>query len=636
MGPSRIAPGRRHKSFFVLREGFSLATTAYVPSGVAIACLRISHFRSLKNVELNLGSLTVLVGANNAGKTTILDSLQAAIGASRKALGKEDIHLSEKETDVPKERKAIIDVLIYPTDGNGTKADNFPAGSFWTNLWGEGISQTEPEFNDFVAIRTTIEWSNVHGDYRTTRKFLKEWKQFGDWLSAESKGAAFPNHIEPIAVQYIDAKRDLEEDLRSRGSFWRRLTDDLGLNESDIEKFEAGLTALNTDIIGKSEVLTFLRDTLMEIQSVVAAEKTGVDIAPVPRRLRDLSKGIDVTLSTSGAQSFPLNRHGMGTRSLASLLVFRAFTSWKSSQANKAGDLVHSILALEEPEAHLHPQAQRALFGQIRKIPGQRIVSTHSPYFAGQSRLEDLRLLTKIKGDTNVAQLDLSSLSLDDRRKLDREVIASRGDLLFSRALILFEGETEEQALPIICSKKWGATSHELGFSFVGVGGGNYFPFVWLARNFNIPWYIFSDGEPQAKTGLAAQLARAGIAKTEVLPNVFILPNDNSYEKQLIADGYIDAIEAGISKTLGVDFQANYMRDRDGQPNKKVAGVQTNRVYSGKGGRENAVHDIMRDHKTRLAAPIAQCISELADAKRRCPKCLDGLLGILEKDFGLK
>ncbi len=35
--------------------------------------------------------------------------------------------------------------------------------------------------------------------------------------------------IEPIALHYIDAKRDLEDDLRTRGSFWRRLTDDLGL-----------------------------------------------------------------------------------------------------------------------------------------------------------------------------------------------------------------------------------------------------------------------------------------------------------------------------------------------------------------------------------------------------------------------
>jgi putative ATP-dependent endonuclease of the OLD family len=109
----------------------------------------------------------------------------------------------------------------------------------------------------------------------------------------------------------------------------------------------------------------------------------------------------------------------MGTRSLASLLVFRAYALWRKELAEDGGDKVHTLLALEEPEAHLHPHAQKALFAQVRDIPGQRIVSTHSPYFVAQSRLEDIRLLTKAKSDTNVSQLDVSKLTPDERRKLD-------------------------------------------------------------------------------------------------------------------------------------------------------------------------------------------------------------------------
>ena len=111
-----------------------------------------------------------------------------------------------------------------------------------------------------------------------------------------------------------------------------------------------------------------------------------------------------MSLNSGGASAFPLARHGMGTRSLASLLVFRAFASWRQERAQEGGDEVHTLLALEEPEAHLHPHAQKALFAQIRDIPGQRIVSTHSPYFVAQSRLEDLRLLAKAKSDTTVAR----------------------------------------------------------------------------------------------------------------------------------------------------------------------------------------------------------------------------------------
>jgi putative ATP-dependent endonuclease of the OLD family len=195
----------------------------------------------LQNIEIDIDDLTVMVGANNAGKTSLLDGIQAAIGATRKMLTKDDIYLTEKDTDVPKERKAVIDVLIRAVDEAGKVAESFPDGSYWTNLWGPGISQDATEFFDLVAIRTTLAWSAVHGDYRTSRVFLKEWRPYIDWLSADEKGVVSATQVEPIAMHYIDAKRDLEEDLRSKGSFFRRLTDDLGLTDADVKTFEKSL-----------------------------------------------------------------------------------------------------------------------------------------------------------------------------------------------------------------------------------------------------------------------------------------------------------------------------------------------------------------------------------------------------------
>jgi putative ATP-dependent endonuclease of the OLD family len=604
-------------------------------SGVRIVCLRVSNFRSLQNIEMNVDELTVLVGSNNSGKTSVLDAVQAAIGATRKILTKDDIFLDDGEVDVPKDRSAVIDVLLRPTGDDGEFIDNFPAGSFWTELWGGGISQTLPDFLDQVAIRTTLAWNEAYGDYRTTRNFLQEWKPFQEWLTAVEAGSVSASAIEPVAMHYIDAKRDLEEDLRLKGSFFRRLTDDLGLSDKDVKAIEAALTSLNQDMISKSDVLKHLRETLLKLQDVIVSGQTIVDIAPIPRRLRDLSRGIDVTLGNSGAQAFPLNRHGMGTRSLASLLVFRAFASWREEKARAAGDSIHTFLALEEPEAHLHPQAQRALFGQVRAIPGQRIVSTHSPYFAGQAKLESLRLLIKKGKMTTVSALDLSGVDADDRRKLEREVIASKGDLLFARAIILFEGETEEQALPILCQSRFGMSAHELGFNFVGVGGGNYYPFLWLAKSFDIPWYILSDGEALPLRNLESLLGRAGEPKAADCLNVFIVPGGNDYEKQLLDEGYGDAVEAAISHLYGVKELDDYIAKLNGTPLKKVGGTTILRSYTGKDGRENARLDFMRGHKTRLAAPIAQAIIGLAP-ERRTPKCLVNLFKKLASDFGLK
>ena len=572
-GPTLASVVRCAKSLFQKTKeyvGGPVVSTKAKSSGVRIVSVRISNFRSLQNIEIDIEELTVLVGANNSGKTSILDAIQAAIGATRKFLTKDDIFLDDEEVDVPKDRSAVIDILLKPTDDDGEFIENFPVGSYWTALWGNGVSQSSPDFTDQVAIRTKLTWSEAHGDYRTTRNFLQEWKSFQDWLTATELGSVSASDIEPIAMYYIDAKRDLEEDLRSKGSFFRRLTDDLGLNDADIKDIENTLTNLNQEMISKSDVLKHLGETLVKLQDVIASGQTTVDIAPIPRRLRDLSRGIDVTLSTQGAQTFPLNRHGMGTRSLASLLVFRAFASWREQKAGAAEDKIHTFLALEEPEAHLHPQAQRALFGQVRAIPGQRLVSTHSPYFAGQASLESLRLLIKKGKNTAVSKLDLQNVGADDRRKLEREVIHSKGDILFARAIVLFEGETEEQALPILAQARFGMSAHELGFNFVGVGGGNYFPFLWLAKSLQIPWYVFSDGEAKPVSDLEKHLKRAGEANASACPNVFIIQGGNDYEKQLLDEGYSDAVESAISQLYGDEALDDYISTLDGTPAKNV------------------------------------------------------------------
>ena len=363
--------------------------------------------------------------------------------------------------------------------------DVFPAGSPWLELWGSGIVQDDDE-KDLVAIRTQYSWSAMKAEYVLERRFLKQWSK----TIADATKARFLEKVPPltgvqttpIALFLLDAKRDGAEDIRTRGSIWQKLVSEPGLADKDIEEIEKHLTEINELFVSQSSVLTHVQSHLASVGNVVNCDKNGVSITPVARRLRDLHKGMDVVLSTAGASPFPLVRQGMGTRSLASVLLFRAYTSWKMSM--RKTEALHPFLAIEEPETHLHPHAQRALFGQIQTIPGQRIISTHSPYICAQTSIRTFLHFSKSASETRIRRFDSDPQAVtdEDLRRINREVMNTRGDLLFSRFVVLFEGETEEQAIPAFATHHWNCHPHELGVSFVGVGGKDrYAPFLRLA-----------------------------------------------------------------------------------------------------------------------------------------------------------
>jgi len=590
-------------------------------SGIKIIEVRIRNFRSLKEVNVSLDWLTVLIGGNNSGKTSFLDALFAAIGAGKRVISAEDVFLAPSESKVPKNREITIDLLIRPTDDNGNIIDTFPEGSYWVALWGNGVSQDDKD-NDFVAIRTRMKWDSTRGEYITERKFLVDWQEDSNsWhLSKinETAGSVTAAKIEPLAFHLLDAKRDIRDELQSRSSFWYKLVSDPGLSDAQINDLEKALTELNEDIISDSDVLVHVQEHLNDLYKTIGGDRDSVSITPIPRYLRDLSKGMDVNYATKGAQTFQLVRHGMGTRSLAAVLTFHAYITWRHKNAK--GDKVHPMLALEEPEAHLHPQAQRALFKQLEEIPGQRIISTHSPYIAGQAKVAQFRHFRKDDANTVVTQMDTDLLTPVDLLKIDRMVMNTRGELLYARALVFFEGEqTEDQALPIFAEKYWGQHPNALGITMIGVGGKNaYLPFLRLANSFRIPWYIFSDGETDAVT--AVHKALAAIGELTNSPRVFILPDGKNFEKYITTDEYKDIL---INMIISVGSKNDHHKEA------------LKKEWAGKDNHLEAICKELSNNKTKYGKPIAEAIIGMTQENLRFPVLIRSLFEKMSDDLGL-
>lgn len=525
-----------------------------IESGVFVEEIRVRNFRCLKTIDVKLDDHVVLIGENNSGKSSFIHAIFAAIGAGQRLAGREDIFIASTETEAPKSREVLIDILIRPIDGDGKVIDKFPGASPWLVLWGNGVMQDD-DGKDIVAIRTQLKWNDVRAEYVTERKFLKDWDL--DPAKAHlSKFADVPAvtsaQLEPLALYLLDAQRDIVDDIRSRSSVWGRMVSDHGLPAADVKQLEKDLSDINSKIVAGSKVLSHIEGHLGRYHRLLSCEPGGVKITPLARHLRDLGKGMDIVLSTKRASSFPLNKQSFGTRSLGTVLTFWSHMTWRQQQYGK--DTVHPLLALEEPEAHLHPQAQRALFRQImNEMPGQRIVSSHSPYIAGMTHITKIRHFLKSGDETTVSQISQGgpdALTDDDLRKIDRQIIASRGEILFARALIFFEGETEEQALPDFAEGYWKEHPNDLGMPLIGVGGyAGYSVFLKLAKRFRIPWFIFSDAEPDAVAKLDKTLKDISEEETSKNPQVVLLPNGLNFEKYLVTDEVKDILKELVIKT---------------------------------------------------------------------------------------
>jgi putative ATP-dependent endonuclease of OLD family len=170
----------------------------------------------------------------------------------------------------------------------------------------------------------------------------------------------------------------------------------------------------------------------------------------------------------------------------------------------------------------------------------------------------------------------------------------------------------------------------------VGVGGTDYFPFIWLAQSFGIPWYVFSDGEDKPVKQLAADAKRAGVDDISKAENIVVLLDKLDLEAYLMANGYFDAFEAAIEAVTEKNKIDAYIKDLNGKPGKTINGVASIRDYNGDAGRKRAAHDIVSERKTLYAAPLASAILALKDPSRRVPGRVADLFKVMGKRFGLQ
>src|SRR5699024_8512355 len=398
----------------------------------------------------------------------------------------------------------------------------------------------------YIRLQYTCQYSNEKNRFIESRKFLD---QNYNELTGQNTNVRRENHLSYFPFFYLETFRDIQKEIKNTSSFWGRIKKSIDYTEKEAEVKQL-MEELDDLIIHSEDKLADVVKRLKEIEHSIkiSDEEDNISLAAFSTRTWELLDGLKIFLKTADSNiSLPIEKHGMGTQNIAIFTIFNTYLDLLLPNIIE-NEEVTPIIGIEDPEAHIYPHSQRAIFEQLTQINGQKIISTHSPYIVDQANVNDFILFRTINGETKVNQVPLYKnplpyglpviayeknlfLSQEDSHTLKRYIQFKNTELLFSSIFLLCEGDSEKIFFKIIGKSYFKQSLGRLGISVVSCGGQNYNPFLKLARKdaFNLPWLIFSDGELSTREEVKSQVLNNGYEEP-YLDRITFLPKGDDFE----------------------------------------------------------------------------------------------------------
>lgn len=462
--------------------------------------ITVKNYRLLKDTEIDVeDNLTIIIGRNNTGKTSLLKIMNSFLGTSGETITINDFSVDAQkqltnlyENNIDKKAYSFAPIslqlkMIYDDDDDISKAaplimDLNDKSRILILEFEYGLSYT-----NFVTLKNDFkEYMNALGspdhlptDFDETKEFMEFVKSSKGYFE-KSMYAIDPttnsdnnrrkldkafSFSQVIAMEAIDASREVKNAQHTHS-----------LSSLADEHYQSQISADGTaNYLNKLH--GFVRDTDMKLTGKYEPIFKGIidDIAKmsygpneskicVESHIDESSLLRDNTLVTYEHDDIelPEDHNGLGYMNLFSIIF--SISNKIDKLAEK--DALINILYLEEPEAHTHPQMQYVFINHIKEmllkyangsqLNLQTIMSSHSPQMVSTCDFEDIKYFRRDKNSTisiNLSSLEKkmkASSTVAKAKKAERAfrfvkqyITLEKAELFFSDKAILVEGDTE-------------------------------------------------------------------------------------------------------------------------------------------------------------------------------------------------
>jgi putative ATP-dependent endonuclease of OLD family len=472
---------------------------------VFLASLRVENFRGVREATLGFAEVSLWIGENDCGKSSLLEALAIALGGRggpAEAAPRFEPHHFHRPGGDPKAPVAgPIEIELHFRERQPREWEGEAFAPFASLVSRDRSSPRELVLRIEATPRArsgkTLAAFSLRGvgprsrEKRDDPKLLAALRRacpllvvrWGAWAAAAGRPARAPARrrlaaeLEPLAAAVDAHYRELVE----------------GAGAEAASELRAGYEAAG-DLLRRVGA-RFYRTRGLPRDLVT--EMLGAGRRPAPR--------------APASNAF---FHGSAAQQIATLLLTGAALR-EAPRAFAPG--AEPLVVVEDPEAHLHPMTLASVWALVEQIRWQRIVTTQSGALLSEAPLASLRRLTRHDGVVREWRVREGKLRPEELRRFSYHLRVRRGIATFARCWLFVEGETEFWLLPELARLAGWDLALE-GVALVEFAQGGVAPLVKVAHELGIEWHLLADGDEagRAYAEAAAALARPGEAGLRV------------------------------------------------------------------------------------------------------------------------